>query len=426
MSLTFLSGMAATVGGLFVVLLGQPSPALLGHLLSFAAGIMLYISYGDLLPHAIADLDAGAAGDGHDHGHYGHSHGGHDEGDGHGHVHGPGLFEANVWLFAGMAFFALIALGMQWLHFDVDGEEGEGAHGHSHGVMKHQQHAASKTEQANESSAAAGAPEAAPPTAIKGKRAASVKGGRARAKSTSTSAAAAVEDGDADPAAAGAVVVASTSNGNPKVSDAHSSSTTTSGGLDRRRLLMTGMVAAVGITLHNLPEGLIVYNQTITGICTPSEGASVALEPPVWGSLPWLAASVGLGGQYDVSRCLTRGVAVTLAIALHNIPEGMAVASPIYASTGSKWQALKWTFLSSLAEPLAAVVFGLVYSSNLTRHMMACLNAFVAGIMIMLCLAELIPAAAQSVSPKEAAISNVIGQAAMFISLHAMRSAGVH
>ena len=33
------------------------------------------------------------------------------------------------------------------------------------------------------------------------------------------------------------------------------------------------------------------------------------------------------------------GLPLTFAIALHNIPEGMAVASPIYHSTQSKWKA---------------------------------------------------------------------------------------
>jgi len=34
------------------------------------------------------------------------------------------------------------------------------------------------------------------------------------------------------------------------------------------------------------------------------------------------------------------GVAVAVAIALQNIPEGLAVAAPVYAATGSKGKAL--------------------------------------------------------------------------------------
>ena len=39
-----------------VVLFGIPSDNVLGHLLSFACGIMLYISYADMLPHSIEAL----------------------------------------------------------------------------------------------------------------------------------------------------------------------------------------------------------------------------------------------------------------------------------------------------------------------------------------------------------------------------------
>ncbi len=32
------------------------------------------------------------------------------------------------------------------------------------------------------------------------------------------------------------------------------------------------------------------------------------------------------------------GLSVALAIALHNIPEGVAVALPVYFATGSRWR----------------------------------------------------------------------------------------
>lgn len=51
-SLSIISGMAATVGGLVVIWGGVPSKSVLGHLLSFSAGVMMYISYADLLAHA--------------------------------------------------------------------------------------------------------------------------------------------------------------------------------------------------------------------------------------------------------------------------------------------------------------------------------------------------------------------------------------
>jgi ZIP family zinc transporter len=154
-----------------------------------------------------------------------------------------------------------------------------------------------------------------------------------------------------------------------------------------------------------------VYNHTIGGICEAEPGAA----PLLWWQLP-----------ADPARCLSRGVAMTLAIALHNIPEGMAVAAPIYAATESWPRAMFFCALSSLGEPLAAVLFGLVFSGGLTRLAMACVNAFTAGIMVALCIAELMPAAAKMTGGPQAAVSNLAGQALMCGSILLMRGAGVH
>ena len=48
----------------------------------------------------------------------------------------------------------------------------------------------------------------------------------------------------------------------------------------------------------------------------------------------------------------TTGAALAVAIALHNIPEGICVSMPIYYATGSKLKAFFWAFLSGLSEPI--------------------------------------------------------------------------
>lgn len=101
--------------------------------------------------------------------------------------------------------------------------------------------------------------------------------------------------------------------------------------------------------------------------------------------------------------CATNLLHRRLPFRLHlylQIPEGMAVAAPIYVSTGSRWAAMKYCLLSSICEPLAAVLFGWFASGYLTHYVVAALNAAVSGIMICLCLVELIPTAAAHVGPK--------------------------
>ena len=46
------------------------------------------------------------------------------------------------------------------------------------------------------------------------------------------------------------------------------------------------------------------------------------------------------------------GFKISLAIALHNIPEGLTIAVPIYASTKSRFKAIKMAIVSGLAEPI--------------------------------------------------------------------------
>lgn len=94
----------------------------------------------------------------------------------------------------------------------------------------------------------------------------------------------------------------------------------------------------------------------------------------------------------------------------------------------SKWEAMKWCLLSSVCEPMAAILFGVLFSDFLTMHIMAALNAIVAGIMIILCVYELLPTALQYTNAKvmakergdgqNVAIATIAGQFVMFISLY--------
>merc|ERR1719453_2912088 len=49
------------------------------------------------------------------------------------------------------------------------------------------------------------------------------------------------------------------------------------------------------------------------------------------------------------------GIIVCIAIALHNIPEGIALAVAAAAAGKTKWEAVRLTLYSGLAEPLGAL-----------------------------------------------------------------------
>ncbi len=123
----------------------------------------------------------------------------------------------------------------------------------------------------------------------------------------------------------------------------------------RKRLLVkTGMLMAIGVTLHNVPEGLVV-------------AASYAYLPKL-------------------------GYLVALAIALHNIPEGIATAAPLCAAGARKKRIFAITFLSGLAEPLGALVGSIVLIAP-SQLILALMLASAAGVMTYVTADELIPTA---------------------------------
>ena len=140
----------------------------------------------------------------------------------------------------------------------------------------------------------------------------------------------------------------------------------------RGELMASGVITALGIALHNAPEG----------------------------------ASVLIAG----SKAPEVGLRLALAIGLHNIPEGVAVAAPIYVATGSRWVAFKWAALSGLAEPLTAVALA-PFAARLTASSLDALLAGVAGAMVALSMGELLPLAVREAGPRTAAAAAVAGVA---------------
>jgi ZIP family zinc transporter len=138
----------------------------------------------------------------------------------------------------------------------------------------------------------------------------------------------------------------------------------------RSQMVKTGLFVALGIGIHNLPEGMA----TFTG----------ALEDP------------------------KLGIAIAIAVALHNIPEGIAVSAPIYAATGNRLRALLFSFFSGLAEPIGAGLAAIVLYPILNDVVLGYLLAIVAGIMVFISLDELIPTA-RSFGEEHLSILGLIG-----------------
>ena len=114
---------------------------------------------------------------------------------------------------------------------------------------------------------------------------------------------------------------------------------------------------------------------------------------------------------------LGKSLMLFLAVTLHNVPEGIAVAVPIQQATGSRAKALKWSFLSGLAEPAGALIGFLVLMPFLGPVTMGVAFALVAGVMVFISLDELLPAAESTGRHHTAIYGLILGMAVMAVSL---------
>merc|ERR1719409_2110566 len=78
-----------------------------------------------------------------------------------------------------------------------------------------------------------------------------------------------------------------------------------------------------------------------------ADGSSIAVDVPADSEAD--VPSGDVLSQIDDTerqRLKTMGAMTALAIAIHNFPEGICVAMPIYYATGNKWRAFGWSILS--------------------------------------------------------------------------------
>ncbi|PFH57296.1 hypothetical protein XA68_15244 [Ophiocordyceps unilateralis] len=119
--------------------------------------------------------------------------------------------------------------------------------------------------------------------------------------------------------------------------------------------LSIGLQTSIAIALHKFPEGFITY---ATNHANPALGFNVFM-----------------------------------ALFVHNITEGFALALPLYMALGSRWRAMLWSaLLGGLSQPMgaamAALWFRLASRTHLTPNAVAyaCLFAGTAGIMVSVAL----------------------------------------
>lgn len=150
---------------------------------------------------------------------------------------------------------------------------------------------------------------------------------------------------------------------------------------ENKKLMTAGVLTAIGLAIHNFPEGLAVFMSAL--------------------------GDVKLGS------------ALAVAISIHNIPEGIAVAMPIWVATKSRKKAFFYSFISGVAEPIGAIFGLLILMPFLNDTVLQVCLAFVGGIMVFISFDELLPLTYGSTDNEHLSIFGVIaGMAIMAVSLH--------
>lgn len=150
----------------------------------------------------------------------------------------------------------------------------------------------------------------------------------------------------------------------------------------RSRLSRTAMLA-LAVTIHNLPEGMAV-------------------------GVVFAGAEQGVGGL-----SLASSVAVSLGIAIQNVPEGAIISMPMRAEGNSRWRSFLIGSLSGAVEPIGGLA--VVLLASLLTPVLPYMLAFAAGAMFYVVVEELIPEASSGKHSNLSTIGFALGFVLMMV-----------
>lgn len=150
----------------------------------------------------------------------------------------------------------------------------------------------------------------------------------------------------------------------------------------RSRLSRTAMLA-LAVTIHNLPEGMAV-------------------------GVVFAGAEEGMAGI-----SLASAVAVSLGIAIQNVPEGAIISMPMRAEGNSRWRSFLIGSLSGVVEPIGGLL--VVLLASLMTPILPYMLAFAAGAMFYVVVEELIPEASEGKHTNLSTIGFAIGFVLMMV-----------
>lgn len=129
-------------------------------------------------------------------------------------------------------------------------------------------------------------------------------------------------------------------------------------GILRGEVLAVGLVTFVSLSVHNLLEGMSIL--------------------------------------FAVQEGFESGVRLAAAISLENVPEGVCIALPLYFATRRKLIGIRLALFSGMLEPLGVLLPGLFIRNYMTQTSISSVLAIIAGILVFVALAEMLPLAVKT------------------------------
>lgn len=150
----------------------------------------------------------------------------------------------------------------------------------------------------------------------------------------------------------------------------------------RSHLSRTAMLA-LAVTIHNLPEGMAV-------------------------GVVFAGAEEGVTGL-----TMAGALAVSIGIAIQNIPEGAIISMPMRAAGNSRWRSFLIGSLSGAVEPVGALA--VVLLASMMTPVLPYMLAFAAGAMFYVVIEELIPEASEGEHSNLSTIGFAVGFVLMMV-----------
>ncbi len=164
-----------------------------------------------------------------------------------------------------------------------------------------------------------------------------------------------------------------------------------------------GFLLGVGAT--GIMDLLIPHFHFVSEDCKQNRFLKAGLLTGIGIAMHNLPEGLAIGASYAHGNSL--GLSVALTIAIHNIPEGMAMAAPMCAGGVGRKQSTLYGALAGLPMALGAFVGAAI--GNISNGMLAVSLAFAGGAMVFITADELIPDAQEFADGHSGTFGIVIG-----------------